>query len=526
MNDSNSRKRMLDNKWLNEKDQKQQKQLKPQKLQTNPKKFNPEQWSSKNYSLFRKIKDLGLGSYGEVFLSENIKTHERVALKRVRMSGESEGFPLTAIREIKLLQMIDHKNVVKLKEVVTNDNKKNEGKGSIFMVFEYVDHDLAGLIDSPNVRKFTLPQIKCYIKQLLEGLHYCHSKKVLHRDIKGANLLVSNKGELKIADFGLARVARDKGLTDRVVTLWYRPPELLLGSTSYNYSVDMWSVGCVLAELLLRKPLLPGKKEYEQLDLIWSLCGTPDQNNWDGAKKLRYFQKFKPKKSYPRVVRETFKPFGKQVVDLLDNLLSLDPTKRMSAHETLDHEFFWTDPMPASPESLPTYPDTHELDSKKRREAMHQRKNPNNINHNNINNKYRKKTRTNNNPPNFLHRQCGKGNNKPRNYIKTQQFNNNQRNRNNFHHQRTINQNSKHMKQNFHNNQNFHNSQNHQMKQIHHHNFKVNQNLRMNKNPNLNQTTQFNRSNHHQNQNLNHRHNHSHKQYFHNKNQFKKDIRL
>ncbi|KAJ3427344.1 cyclin-dependent kinase c-2 [Anaeramoeba flamelloides] len=499
MNNTNSRKRLLDNKWLNEKEQKQQI---PPKLQTIPKKFNPEQWSSKNYSLFRKIKDLGLGSYGEVFLSENIKTRERVALKRVRMTGESEGFPLTAIREIKLLQMLDHQNVVKLKEVVTNDSKKTEGKGSVFMVFEYVEHDLAGLIDLPNVRKFTLPQIKCYIKQLLEGLHFCHSKNVLHRDIKGANLLVSKKGVLKIADFGLARIARDKGLTDRVVTLWYRSPELLLGSSSYDSSVDMWSVGCVLAELLLRKPLLPGKKEYEQLELIWSLCGTPDQNNWDGAKKLRYFQKFKPKKSYPRVVREKFQHFGKEVVDLLDNLLSLDPTKRMTAHQTLDHEFFWTDPMPACPSSLPNYPDTHELDSKKRREALHQVNNTNNNN----NNKYRKKPRKNNEQPYFLHRKCGRRpNGKSHHFIKTQQFNLNQKNNNNInlHHQKNQNQNYRHI-----NHQIFNNNTNTKINQLHSHNFKHNQN------PNLNKNIQFNHNNH----------NHNQKQYFHNKNQFKKDI--
>jgi cyclin-dependent kinase 12/13 len=146
----------------------------------------------------------------------------------------------------------------------------NKYKGGIYMVFEYMDHDLTGLADRPGLR-FTVPQIKCYMKQLLTGLHYCHVNQVLHRDIKGSNLLIDNEGNLKLADFGLARsYSHDHtgNLTNRVITLWYRPPELLLGATKYGPAIDMWSVGCIFAELLHAKPILPGKNEVSVSSLL------------------------------------------------------------------------------------------------------------------------------------------------------------------------------------------------------------------------------------------------------------------
>jgi cyclin-dependent kinase 12/13 len=202
------------------------------------------------------------------------ETQDIVALKKIRMDNEKEGFPITAIREIKILKKLRHKNVVDLKEIVTSKaNASNGHKGSIYLVFEYMDHDLTGLAERPGM-KFSLPQIKCYMKQLLTGLHYCHINNILHRDIKGSNLLINNNGVLKLADFGLAKSITNENanpLTNRVITLWYRPPELLLGATQYGPSVDMWSAGCIFAELVHGKPILPGKGEMEQLDLIFRL---------------------------------------------------------------------------------------------------------------------------------------------------------------------------------------------------------------------------------------------------------------
>ncbi|PWZ19040.1 Cyclin-dependent kinase C-2 [Zea mays] len=220
----------------------------------------------------------------------------------------------------------------------------NKYKGSIYMVFEYMDHDLTGLADRPGMR-FTVPQIKCYMKQLLTGLHYCHVNQVLHRDIKGSNILIDNEGNLKLADFGLARSFssdHNGNLTNRVITLWYRPLELLLGSTKYNPAVDMWSVGCIFAELLNGKPILPGKNEPEQLTKIFELCGTPDDTIWPGVTKMPWYNNFKPHRPLKKRVKDFFKHFDRHALDLLEKMLTLDPSQRISAKDALDAEYFWT----------------------------------------------------------------------------------------------------------------------------------------------------------------------------------------
>jgi serine/threonine protein kinase len=334
-------------------------------------------------------------------------------------------FPITAIREIKILKVLNHKNVVRLKEIVTSKGTRgrrargapvrapcrrvrrrhatcmpafaswmcarvqpphlgacvplrspgaeyNQGKGSIYMVMEFCDHDLTGLTDAGQ--KFIVPQIKCYMKQLLEGLAYCHAQKVLHRDIKGSNLLISHDGQLKLADFGLARAydsEKQHEYTNRVITLWYRPPELLLGASMYGPAIDMWSAGCIFAELLLRKPILPGKNEFEQIDLIFKLLGTPDEAEWPRCKALKYYDLILSQvpRRYSNRFDEKFSTLDPTAKDLLRKLLTLDPEKRISADEALNHEYFWTDPMPALPAELPKYPPSHEFTAKKRRQA-------------------------------------------------------------------------------------------------------------------------------------------------------------
>ncbi|RLN00205.1 cyclin-dependent kinase C-2 [Panicum miliaceum] len=285
-------------------------------------------FGSRSVDCFEKLEQIGEGTYGQVFMAKETETKEIVALKKIRMDSEREGvIPYPAIREIKILKKLHHQNVINLKEIVTSpgperdeQGKQIEGnkyKGSIYMVFEYMDHDLTGLSDRPGMR-FTIPQIKCYMKQLLLGLHYCHINQVLHRDIKGSNLLIDNHGILKLADFGLARsfsYDHNAHLTNRVITLWYRPPELLLGSTQYGPAVDMWSVGCIFAELLYGKPILPGKNEPEQLTKIFELCGTPDELNWPGVTKMPWYNNFKPSRPIKRRVKEVFKHFDRNALD-------------------------------------------------------------------------------------------------------------------------------------------------------------------------------------------------------------------
>ncbi|KAK3023692.1 hypothetical protein RJ639_044302 [Escallonia herrerae] len=291
-------------------------------------------WGSRSVDCFEKLEQIGEGTYGQVYMAREIRTGEIVALKKIRMDNEREGFPITAIREIKILKKLHHENVLR-KMSKGGQANGNKYKGGIYMVFEYMDHDLTGLADRPGMR-FSVPQIKCYMRQLLTGLHYCHVNQVLHRDIKGSNLLIDNEGNLKLADFGLAR-----------------PPELLLGSTKYGPAVDMWSVGCIFAELLHGKPIFPGKDEPEQLNKIFELCGAPDEVIWPGVSKIPWYNNFKPSRPLKRRLREVFRHFDRHALELLEKMLTLDPSQRISAKDALDAEYFWADPLPCDPKSGP-----------------------------------------------------------------------------------------------------------------------------------------------------------------------------
>lgn len=207
----------------------------------------------RNVELYQIISQIGEGSYGQVYKAKEKTTNNCVALKKVRLENESEGFPITAIREIKILRQLNHKNIVSLKEVVTDKEdilEFKKGGGSFYLVFEYMDHDLTGLIESGMVN-FTVKDNAIIMRQLLEGLNYCHKQNFIHRDIKCSNILLNNKGELKLADLGLARLFDNEQVrlyTNKVVTLRYRPPELLLGEERYGPSVDIWSCGCILGK--------------------------------------------------------------------------------------------------------------------------------------------------------------------------------------------------------------------------------------------------------------------------------------
>lgn len=306
---------------------------------------------------------VGSGTYGKVFKGVHVYTKDMVALKKIRMEGERDGFPVTAIREVKLLQSLNHVNIVNLREVMVEKN-------DCYMVFEYLSHDLTGLLNHPT---FKLDQAhkKDLAKQLFEGLDYLHRRGVLHRDIKAANILVSNTGQLKLADFGLARFYAKRSkldYTNRVITIWYRSPELLLGETQYGPAVDIWSAACVLVEIFTRHAIFPGDGgEINQLDKIYNVLGTPTVQDWPGIVDMQWFELLRPTERKPSTFEEKYKdrvsPMG---FELLQAMFLYDPTARPTAADVLEHPFFTSEqPGPKRAEALKELEgDWHEFESK------------------------------------------------------------------------------------------------------------------------------------------------------------------
>lgn len=287
---------------------------------------------------------VGSGTYGKVFKGLNVYTKGLVALKRIRMEGERDGFPVTAVREIKLLQSLRHTNIVNLQEVMVEKN-------DCFMVFEYLSHDLTGLLNHPTF-KLNPAQKKHLAKQMFEGLDYLHTRGVLHRDIKAANILVSSDGILKIADFGLARFyAKHHQLdyTNRVITIWYRSPELLLGETKYTAAVDVWSAACVMVEIFARSAIFPGDgTELNQLEKIYSVLGTPNRRDWPGLVDMAWFELLRPSVKRKSVLAEKYADkVTPAAFDLLEAMFLFDPAKRPTAAQVLQHAYFTVEePLP------------------------------------------------------------------------------------------------------------------------------------------------------------------------------------
>ncbi|KAL4568522.1 hypothetical protein LXL04_024136 [Taraxacum kok-saghyz] len=311
---------------------------------------------------FEKLDKIGQGTYSSVYRARDLRSGKIVALKKVKFDNFNPQSVKFMAREIKILRKLDHPNVMKLEGIITS-----RLSCSIYLVFEYMEHDLAGLLSSPDV-KFTGPQIKCYMTQLLKGIEHCHSRGLIHRDIKSSNILINNEGVLKIADFGLANFYNSRNrqpLTSRVVTLWYRAPELLLGSTNYGTYIDMWSVGCVFAELFVGRPILKGRTEVEQLHKIFKMCGTPTEEYWTKTRHP-HAAMFRPQCTYESSLRERCKELPRSVVDLLGELLCVEPEKRASANFALQAEYFYTKPYACDPASMPKYPPNKEMDAKSR----------------------------------------------------------------------------------------------------------------------------------------------------------------
>lgn len=270
----------------------------------------------------------------QVFKGRNRQTGEFVALKEIHLDSE-EGTPSTAIREISLMKELKHENIVSLYDVIHTENK-------LMLVFDYMDKDLKKYMDTYGNRGALDPAtIKSFMWQLLRGIAFCHENRVLHRDLKPQNLLINNKGVLKLADFGLARAfgIPVNTFSNEVVTLWYRAPDVLLGSRTYNTSIDIWSAGCIMAEMYTGKPLFPGTTNEDQLQKIFRLMGTPSERSWPG---ISAFPEYKPNTHVyaTQDLRLILPQIDAVGLALLVQMLQLRPELRISAQDALRHPWF------------------------------------------------------------------------------------------------------------------------------------------------------------------------------------------
>ncbi|KAJ7160020.1 kinase-like domain-containing protein [Mycena crocata] len=296
---------------------------------------------------YSKIEKIGEGTYGVVYKARDVSSGSIVALKKIRLEAEDEGVPSTAIREISLLKELNDEHIVRLLDIVHADQK-------LYLVFEYLDVDLKRYMENGNRDHAPISPhvVKKFTHQLTAGLRFCHGHRILHRDLKPQNLLIAqapgerdehgNSEILKLADFGLARAfgVPMRTYTHEVVTLWYRAPEVLLGARHYSTGLDMWSVGCIFAEMAMQgQPLFPGDSEIDQIFKIFRILGTPDEASWPGLQALPDYKPTFPQWSAQELAR-IVPNLDKDGIDILQATLMYDSSKRISAKRALLHPYF------------------------------------------------------------------------------------------------------------------------------------------------------------------------------------------
>lgn len=285
---------------------------------------------------YQRLEKLGEGTYATVYKGKNKISGETVALKEIHLDPE-EGAPSTAIREISLMKELKHPNILRLQDVIHTENK-------LTLVFEYMDQDLKKLMDAAarsNLGALDVNTIKSFMYQLLRGIAYCHDNRVLHRDLKPQNLLINKLHQLKLGDFGLARAfgIPVNTFSNEVVTLWYRAPDVLLGSRMYSTSIDIWSAGCIMAEMYTGRPLFPGTTNEDQLQKIFRLMGTPSEQTWPNISQL---PEYKPPQVVfpPQHISQFLPSIESSGLDLLNRMLQYQPQMRISAKDALNHAYF------------------------------------------------------------------------------------------------------------------------------------------------------------------------------------------
>lgn len=297
---------------------------------------------------YEKISFLGEGQFATVYKARDLTNGMIVAVKKIKVGSRTEakdGINRTAIREIKFLRDLKHPNVIGLLDVFGH-------KSNVSLVFDFMDTDLEIVIKDSQI--VLIPaHVKAYMIMTLQGLEYLHSNWILHRDLKPNNLLINSKGVLKIGDFGLAKNygSPNKVYSHQVVTRWYRAPELIFGAKIYSTGIDIWAVGCILAELLLRVPFLPGETDLDQLNQIFKVLGSPSEEDWPHVSSLPHFVQFKPMPAIP--FRDIFTASTDDLIEVLEKMLALNPLKRCTCKEALKMHYFSNRPAPTPCSQLP-----------------------------------------------------------------------------------------------------------------------------------------------------------------------------
>lgn len=304
--------------------------------------------NEKTLNRYTKEKRVGEGTYAVVYVGHQKDTRRRVAIKMIKVSAFKDGLDMSAIREIKFLQELRHDNCIELLDVFSSDTNLN-------LVLEFLPSDLEMLIKDKSIT-FNQGDVKSWLLMTLRGLHHCHRNFVLHRDLKPNNLLLSPNGYLKIADFGLARACATphEKLTATVVTRWYRAPELLFGSRHYTTAVDVWSVGIIFAELMIRTPYLPGASDQDQIDVTFRALGTPTEDSWPGMTSLPAYTQWTQHPAPSKFeLQNRFLAASDKALDLMSSMLYYNPAKRVTTAEALMSPYFTENPLPTKPEYLP-----------------------------------------------------------------------------------------------------------------------------------------------------------------------------